>query len=201
MRVGIGLNTGRCHIGKMCSQQRFSYSALGRPVDVAARLEALTKEAGFPILTGPKTAEGAPELAWLELDPVVTRGSRDATGLRTLLGDAALAASPGFAGLVEAQTALRAARARGSNEHSAGALELLDARLEELEGAALVRSFRMATTDPGRTPNERCQTDRAARRPPGRGGWAQMRRPDCLSNRCTCSSLGARFKTSFGLSG
>lgn len=147
VRVGVGLNTGRCHIGNMGSQQRFSYSALGRPVNVAARLEALTKEAGFPILAGRETAEGAPELAWLELDPVVTRGSREATGLRALLGDAALAASPGFARLVEAQAALRADR--GSTDGLAEALAARDAMLQELEGAALVRSFRAATSGTG----------------------------------------------------
>jgi adenylate cyclase len=85
----------------MGSQQRFAYSALGRPVNVAARLEALTKELGHPILVGAATAEGAPELTWLELEPVVTRGSREATRLFALLGPggasaarSTLAASP-----------------------------------------------------------------------------------------------------------
>ena len=86
IRVGVGINSGPCHIGNMGSQQRFAYSALGRPVNVAARLEALTKELGHPILVGAATAEGAPDLAWLELDPVVTRGSREATRLFALLG-------------------------------------------------------------------------------------------------------------------
>lgn len=94
VRVGVGINTGPCHIGNMGSERRFAYSALGRPVNVAARLEALTKELGHPILVGATTAAGAPELAWLELPPVVTRGSREATAVFALLGDRGPAAPP-----------------------------------------------------------------------------------------------------------
>lgn len=86
IRVGVGINSGPCHIGNMGSEERFAYSALGRPVNVAARLESLTKELGHPILVAAATAEGAPELAWRELEPVVTRGSREATRLFALLG-------------------------------------------------------------------------------------------------------------------
>jgi adenylate cyclase len=145
VRVGIGLNTGQCHIGNMGSQQRFSYSALGRPVNVAARLETLTKEQGFPILAGEETARGAPELAWLELDPVVTRGSREATGLRALIGDAAVATSPAFATLREAHAAVRAARATGSDPRLSDALAAAEAALAGLPGRPLVRTVAGAT--------------------------------------------------------
>jgi adenylate cyclase len=129
----------------MGSQQRFSYSALGRPVNVAARLETLTKEQGFPILAGEETARGAPELAWLELDPVVTRGSREATGLRALIGDAAVATSPAFATLREAHAAVRAARATGSDPRLSDALAAAEAALAGLPGRPLVRTVAGAT--------------------------------------------------------
>ncbi len=97
VRVAIGINTGPCHIGNMGSEQRSPYSALGRPVNVAARVEAPTGEPGHPILVGATTAAGAAELARLELPPVVTRGSREATAVSALLGRYGAAAPPAVA--------------------------------------------------------------------------------------------------------
>lgn len=108
VRVGVGINTGPCHIGNMGSERRFAYSALGRTVNVAARLEALTKELGHPILAGAATVEGAPGFTWLELGPVVTRGSREPTLVFALTGRqraeaaqarSAAATRPGAAGV------------------------------------------------------------------------------------------------------
>ena len=37
LNVGTGLNTGDCVVGNMGSEQRFDYSVLGDPVNLAAR--------------------------------------------------------------------------------------------------------------------------------------------------------------------
>lgn len=132
IRVGIGLNSGPCHIGNMGSQQRFAYSALGRPVNVAARLEALTKEMGVPILLGAETARGAADLAMVELEPVVVRGTREAVGLWALLGDATLARAPELSAL------------RGRPPLDRGALAAL---LDRLDVAPLVAGW--ARPEPG----------------------------------------------------
>jgi adenylate cyclase len=54
--IGIGINTGECVVGNVGSDFRFNYSALGDPVNLAARLESETKSFGVPILIGEETA-------------------------------------------------------------------------------------------------------------------------------------------------
>jgi adenylate cyclase len=56
LEAGVGINTGLCTVGNFGSRHRFDYSALGDPVNVAARLEGETKSLGAPILLGPRTA-------------------------------------------------------------------------------------------------------------------------------------------------
>jgi adenylate cyclase len=55
--IGIGINTGEAVIGNMGSDTRFDYSAIGDAVNIAARLESATKEAGVDILIGERTAQ------------------------------------------------------------------------------------------------------------------------------------------------
>lgn len=55
--IGVGLNTGVMSVGNMGSEARFDYTVLGDPVNLGARLEALTKEYRVGILCGERTAE------------------------------------------------------------------------------------------------------------------------------------------------
>jgi adenylate cyclase len=75
LRIGIGINTGECVVGNLGSEFRFNYSALGDPVNLAARLESETKSFGVPILIGEETMshlEGRMNFA--ELGRVTVRG-------------------------------------------------------------------------------------------------------------------------------
>ena len=63
--IGIGLNTGDAIIGNMGSDSRFDYSAIGDAVNVAARLESATKDAGVDILIGESTAEKETDLTYV----------------------------------------------------------------------------------------------------------------------------------------
>lgn len=55
--IGVGVNTGQAVIGNMGSDTRFDFSAIGDAVNIAARLESGTKEAGVDILIGEETAK------------------------------------------------------------------------------------------------------------------------------------------------
>ncbi len=101
LRVGVGLNSGLCCIGNMGSAQRFNYSVLGNPVNLASRLEEQTKTYGCPIVVGHETVIAAGEMAFIELDVVRVRGKLQPTRIHALLGDRDLARSPSFVALRE----------------------------------------------------------------------------------------------------
>ncbi|AKJ26791.1 CHASE2 domain-containing protein [Caldimonas brevitalea] len=86
---GIGLNTGMACVGDLGSEQRPSYTVLGDTVQVASRLEALTRSYGVDVLVGEGTREAAPHLAWQEVDRVRIKGKERLLTLYT-----PLAASP-----------------------------------------------------------------------------------------------------------
>ncbi|MEP4192613.1 MAG: adenylate/guanylate cyclase domain-containing protein, partial [Sneathiella sp.] len=74
LKVGIGLNTGKCIVGNLGSRQRFDYSVLGDPVNLASRLEGQTKDYGFNIIVGEDTASALPGYALIELDLIAVKG-------------------------------------------------------------------------------------------------------------------------------
>jgi adenylate cyclase len=78
INVGVGLNTGTCVVGNMGSNLRFDYSVLGDTVNLASRLEGQSKEYGFPIIIGSKTAMAIKEkFAILELDFIMVKGKTE----------------------------------------------------------------------------------------------------------------------------
>ena len=82
VRIGIGLNTGRCCIGNLGSTIRFDYSAIGDEVNVASRFEGLSKIYGLTNVIGEHTVSAALGLSALEIDAVQVKGGR---GQRTYL--------------------------------------------------------------------------------------------------------------------
>ncbi len=88
VEIGIGINTGEVFVGNLGSQQRFEYSIIGDPVNVAARLEAATRELCVPILVSAATAQAARDFLFLPLGAIAIKARTEATRVFALHGPA-----------------------------------------------------------------------------------------------------------------
>ncbi|ASY65358.1 Adenylate cyclase (plasmid) [Sinorhizobium sojae CCBAU 05684] len=104
LRIGIGINTGECIVGNMGSARRFDYSALGDAVNLASRLEGVSKHYGIPLLLGERTAAlVAHKYPIAELDRVSVRGRSAVSPVFTVAEGATAAALARHRAYVEAR--------------------------------------------------------------------------------------------------
>ncbi len=80
-KMGIGISTGKMHVGNMGSKYRITYTVVGDPVNLASRLEGLTRTYKVPTIVSESTVLATSNILFRELDTVTVRGKETETRL------------------------------------------------------------------------------------------------------------------------
>ncbi|MDA8581126.1 adenylate/guanylate cyclase domain-containing protein [Litoricolaceae bacterium] len=91
LKIGIGINKGICTVGNLGSDVRFDYSCVGDPVNLAARLEGVTKKYGVNVVISLSVVEAMSRDRFQEfgllipLDRVIVVGKSEPVEIFTML--------------------------------------------------------------------------------------------------------------------